>query len=323
MSDSGAFIRRNWPTIFIGLALATMLSISFVSTLRYSPAPGGNIAIDPTLLTNSLIEAQGTSSLSIDREIVGTGKGKPVGSGPLRLRIQPGQFLTFDGWATDDANRTAAGGLLIQVDDANRVAGIYGGARRDVAGDLNMPKAVYSGFHIVVPAALLPIGRHSLSFLVLTNDRHRFYWYPSRAIVDVTAKPVAGGAGSSSLSIDSITVGAGAPLVPSERATQLHVAAGQDLTFEGWATDNVRRAAAGGVSVQVDGSPPLPASYGAGRADVAADLHMPAAANSGFHVTVPAALLTMGQHRISFLVVTANGKSYYWYPNRVTVEVTQ
>jgi len=155
---------RSAFDVVIAVVLVAMLALALTSTHDYVPPAGTGTSAG--VLTKTLVKATGAGVLTL-------------------IRLTQGQTASFSGWAIDDAKKSAAGGVLVQVDGSDRVAASYGGARPDVAAAMNMRDVAGSGFDVDIPAALLPEGRHTLSFLVLTSDGQRYYWYPDRVLVDV------------------------------------------------------------------------------------------------------------------------------------------
>jgi hypothetical protein len=174
---------RSAFDVVIAVVLVAMLALALTSTHDYVPPAGTGTSAG--VLTKTLVKATGAGVLTIDRFAIGSGPSMSPAGTPTLIRLTQGQTASFSGWAIDDAKKSAAGGVLVQVDGSDRVAASYGGARPDVAAAMNMRDAAGSGFDVDIPAALLPEGRHTLSFLVLTSDGQRYYWYPDRVLVDV------------------------------------------------------------------------------------------------------------------------------------------
>jgi hypothetical protein len=86
-----------------------------------------------------------------------------------------------------------------------------------------------------------------------------------------------------------------------------------DLIVRGWAIDEPFKAVAGNVDVAIDGIP-YAAHYGTSRKDVAGFFKNPSLENAGFDYTVPASVLTPGNHAFNLRVVANDGKSYIESP---------
>lgn len=106
----------------------------------------------------------------------------------------------------------------------------------------------------------------------------------------------------------------GAPPAP------LSVIAGDTLVLTGWAVDVLAFGPAGGAFVALDGGPIVRADYGEGREDVARLLGRQYAA-SGYRLTIPAAVLTPGEHQLMLGIVSTDGRSVYTPYHRIPVVV--
>ena len=80
--------------------------------------------------------------------------------------------LEVNGWATDHLTRVSPRGVCIAIDGriAQNATSTIGGIRPDVASALNDPKALDSGFTIVMPTADLGAGHHSVQVIVISRD---------------------------------------------------------------------------------------------------------------------------------------------------------
>jgi hypothetical protein len=74
------------------------------------------------------------------------------------------------------------------------------------------------------------------------------------------------------------------------------------LMVAGWAIDEPADTVAGSVDITIDGVP-YAASYGIPRGDVAVYFKKSAFTNSGFQLTIPASLLSPGNHTFTLRVV--------------------
>ena len=88
------------------------------------------------------------------------------------------------------------------------------------------------------------------------------------------------------------------------------VSAAEPLTLQGFGFDPVARRPGRGVDVVIDGRP-YGTAYGAQRADVAAYFKAPALTAVGFHTTLPAGLVGVGDHQAAVRVIAADGKGYF------------
>jgi hypothetical protein len=91
------------------------------------------------------------------------------------------------------------------------------------------------------------------------------------------------------------------------------VGARAPFTVSGWAVDGLARANAGGVAVEVDGVC-RGASYGASRDDVRRHFGWPAADAAGFQFSLPAGVITPGEHSLRIRIGRAAGRSYTYSP---------
>ncbi len=87
----------------------------------------------------------------------------------------------------------------------------------------------------------------------------------------------------------------------------------KELLVYGWAIDDPRKAAAGGVDIVIDHIP-YAAHYRISRKDVAAYYKEPSYETSGFDFTIPAVQMTQGVHVFAVRVVANDGKSYWESP---------
>lgn len=89
----------------------------------------------------------------------------------------------------------------------------------------------------------------------------------------------------------------------------------------GWAVDKPAQSAAGGVIMVIDGNVEVPTKYGDARPDVAKFLDNPNYTKSNFVGWVNASTITKGQHILSFKVLTADKRGYYYLPNKITLAI--
>ena len=99
------------------------------------------------------------------------------------------------------------------------------------------------------------------------------------------------------------------------------VAETPQIMVNGWAVDKPGQGPAGGVVMVIDGNVEVPTTYGAERADVAKFLNNPNYTKTGFVGWINVAPITKGQHILSFKVLTADKRSYYAPPNKITLAI--
>lgn len=112
--------------------------------------------------------------------------GKWIPAFPEQVTLAPGQPLQLSGWAVDDLRKRPAGGIKVVVDDKMEIQVPYGGNRADVARFKGMPNYLYVGFTVVIPAADIPPGVHTVTVVVLAGDLQSYY-LPARYTVSIKA----------------------------------------------------------------------------------------------------------------------------------------
>ena len=92
------------------------------------------------------------------------------------------------------------------------------------------------------------------------------------------------------------------------------------VELTGWAVDDENESTAGGVYVDVDGRL-FPAFYGSDRQDVANSSGVPSYRYSGFERAIPVSEIGAGAHKLSVVVLTADGTGYYEPGEELALEV--
>jgi hypothetical protein len=87
---------------------------------------------------------------------------------------QKARFVTVRGWAVDARAKEAAGGVYLDV-DGELFPAYYGLEREDVAQAFEEEAYHYTGFEGSIRASRIGEGRHTLSIVVLSSDRERYY----------------------------------------------------------------------------------------------------------------------------------------------------
>jgi hypothetical protein len=96
------------------------------------------------------------------------------GEEPTVAIPQKARFVTVRGWAVDARAKEAAGGVYIDV-DGKLYPAYYGLARGDVAQVFEEEAYHYTGFEGSMRASRIGEGRHTLSIVVLSSDKQRYY----------------------------------------------------------------------------------------------------------------------------------------------------
>jgi len=113
--------------------------------------------------------------------------------------------------------------------------------------------------------------------------------------------------------VDSQGIGANGLFVaalPHEPCNDLIILC-QHVQINGWATDVVKKTAAGGVVAFIDGRDEIVGSYGYAKEFVAKALRRNSYFWSGFEVSIPTSQLGFGLHHISFDIVSHDFTTYY------------
>jgi hypothetical protein len=93
-------------------------------------------------------------------------------------------FINITGWAVDTDAKDVAGGVYVDVDGRLFPAfyGIDTKGRKHVGDLFESPSYRYSGFERAIPLSKIGTGTHTLSVIVLANDR-KSYYRPDRQVV--------------------------------------------------------------------------------------------------------------------------------------------
>lgn len=128
------------------------------------------VEIGSTSMLQSLGSNNTQASYNIDvvREVT-------VASLPRSVRVSGGQSFEFGGWAVDHLGGRPAGGVIARIDQGREILAAYGIKRPDVAGYFRTQDYLYSGFSVVIPAADLTQGRHTITLFILAEDQKSYY----------------------------------------------------------------------------------------------------------------------------------------------------
>lgn len=233
-----------------------------------------------------------------------------------------GPLVKIEGWAFDAEAKEAAAGVWVEIDGTAYPAD-YGYERRSVVDHFHNEAVARSGFSCEVPISSLVPGSHSLSLLVLSKNKDKFY-QSEKAIIITGNEP------ATASSPESVTAG----IAKSSSSTKFFIDAINDdlkayeagkaeitgsepfVTIRGWAIDDKASKAAGGVWVEIDGKA-YAAGYGSDRRSVADHFHNDAFLLSGFSCEIPVSALTPGPHSLSFKILSHDKKYYYQVPEKV------
>ena len=152
---------------------------------------------------------------------------------------------------------------------------------------------------------------------------------PPLAATAVTTVPVssrdgtlAAKPGSALFSLDTIGIGASADVVVAGHPRPSVIApVGSSLRIGGWAVDPATGKPVSAVLLAVDGHVLARSSIGIQRPDVAAALHLPDAAASGFRAELARDHLPLGHHTVELRFVDTAGDGYYVTPVRIAVTI--
>jgi hypothetical protein len=169
-------------------------------------------------------------------------------------------------------------------------------------------------FHVLALAAVAALGALTLAGCEKGKPRHpppdpMLYMAPYADIVAAAPRARSEGLPKrpelATFSLDRIN----SALDPLNKQPA-QVSAGQPIELLGFGLDPVAKVPAKGVDLVIDGKA-YGTVYGAARTDVAAYFKNPAVTLVGFHTTLPAGLVAVGQHLVVVRVIAADGKGYF------------
>jgi len=109
---------------------------------------------------------------------------------PLSDRVPVPRNATVDvrGWCGDPETFAPCLGLFVAIDDRARIEapGAMGGDRPDVAAYYKRATLERTGFRVLIPAARIGEGTHSLRLLAISHDRRGYFLLAGP--VDVTVE---------------------------------------------------------------------------------------------------------------------------------------
>jgi hypothetical protein len=89
-----------------------------------------------------------------------------------RIRLIHNQALVVSGWAIDLRTSQPAGGVTVEIDRTERLETDFGSRREDVANAFGNPNYADCEFTVVIPPVALPVGKHTISLLLLHPEDH-------------------------------------------------------------------------------------------------------------------------------------------------------
>ena len=138
-------------------------------------APAG--PIDPKSLTNV------NSETFLGMDEIGGQIPKPNVAIPVDAKRTP--TINVRGWAVDQRAKTAAAGVVVNVDGKTDLVANYGQPRPDVAANLKNPNYTNCGFVTSLDVSGLEKGRHTLTMRVVTADGKGYFEQKQKYDIDV------------------------------------------------------------------------------------------------------------------------------------------
>ncbi len=177
----GKLVGKYWLELTIGaVAIVTLLVGIIIS--RSGGGGGAASAPAPAAPGVAVVEGQSASAVlkgptgfSLDSLAYGKTDRVIVAEKQHVVSMRKGESLTIRGWAFDGPNEAAASSVVAQVDNVARATQTGLTERPDVAKVYNNPKYDHSGYAIVIPAELLPVGTHDITMLVGDSEMTGFY----------------------------------------------------------------------------------------------------------------------------------------------------
>lgn len=97
-------------------------------------------------------------------------------------------FIEITGWAVDERAKDVAGGVYVDI-DGKLFPAFYGERKKGIARRFDVPAYEYSGFERAIPTSEIGPGTHTLSIVVLTSDRKRYYLPDREVVFEVSGEP--------------------------------------------------------------------------------------------------------------------------------------
>jgi len=130
-----------------------------------------NVFSEPQL-TGSDLKPLSAGPLFYIEEVNGK---RPPSQEPLSLQFEGVETLRIKGWAIDQNNGKAAGGVLLDIDGRLEVPALYGLDRPDIADFHKNNNYRFSGFEAAAGTSLVGPGQHDISIKVISADGKEYY----------------------------------------------------------------------------------------------------------------------------------------------------
>jgi FkbM family methyltransferase len=99
----------------------------------------------------------------------------------VSIDVPANSAIRFSGWAVDEPNHSAAGGVDIVIDGVPYGA-VYGWYRSDVADHFKNMSYLHSGFALVLEPGTLSKGRHTVAVRTISHDKSSYYEGPTLSL---------------------------------------------------------------------------------------------------------------------------------------------
>jgi hypothetical protein len=178
---------KYWLEASIGLVALVTLIVGIAVSQSGHSSPAGSVAQSAPQLPGNQVSRllPGTTTYSLDSMAYGKVDRVVTSEKVHHPILQDGDSLTIRGWAVDSPHSAAASSVVVQVDSITRVSQGTLYERPDVPKVMKNSNYLNSGYSIIIPASVLPLGRHTLSILVGDAAQTGYYLEPDRLTVTV------------------------------------------------------------------------------------------------------------------------------------------
>jgi len=132
-----------------------------------------NSAVPPAGISPNLKPSGAVSRCMLD--LIGSVH-NPLAQQPVHVSGHKG--IRFSGWAVDEPNQSAAGGVDLVINQIPYRA-FYGWQRMDVAAHFKHMAYQASGYLLDLPPGMLPNGKHVVSLRIISYDKTSYYQGPT------------------------------------------------------------------------------------------------------------------------------------------------